>query len=71
MKKIKSILVSALVALIILASIGMGIMLVGFAIVIGAAFALATRLAASNLRENLSEQARAQGDPIDGEGVPA
>ena len=46
MKKIKSIVASALVALIVLASLGFGVMIVGFAVVIGAAFALAIRLGA-------------------------
>ncbi len=73
MKKVKSILVSALTALIILASFGVGIMFVGFAIVIGGAFALAIRLGASDLQDKMKAQAEAQAKdaPIDGEGVAA
>lgn len=50
MKKIKSILTSGLVALIVLASFGFGVIMVGFAIVIGGAFALVLRLGAGDLR---------------------
>ena len=52
MKKIKSIVASALVALIVLASLGFGVMIVGFAVVIGAAFALAIRLGAGVTQTN-------------------
>lgn len=45
MKRIKSLLASALFALIVFAGFGFGIMAVGFAIVLGGAFALAMRLA--------------------------
>lgn len=69
MKKVKSILVSVLTTLIILASFGVGVMLVGVAIVIGGAFALAMHLGASDLQEKLNEQA--SDAPIDGDSVPA
>ena len=52
MKKIKSILASALVAFIVLASFGFGVMIVGFAVVIGGAFALAIRLGAGVIQSN-------------------
>lgn len=45
MERIKSFFASALIALIVLAGFGFGIMAVGFAIVVGSAFALALRLA--------------------------
>lgn len=45
MERIKSFLASVLLAVIVFAGFGFGIMAVGFAIVLGGAFALALRLA--------------------------
>ena len=44
MERIKSILASMLLAVIVFAGFGFGIMAIGFAIVLGGAFALALRL---------------------------
>ena len=45
MERIKNFVASALIALIVFAGFGFGIMAIGFAIVLGGAFALALRLA--------------------------
>lgn len=49
MERIKSLFASALIALVVLAGIGFGILAVGFAIVLGGAVALAMRLAGPGL----------------------
>lgn len=49
MERIKSFITSALITLIVVAGLGFGIMAVGFAIVLGGAFALALRLAGPSL----------------------
>lgn len=49
MERIKSLIVSTLIILIVIAGFGFGIMVVGFALVLGAAFALAVRLSSPNL----------------------
>ncbi len=49
MERIKSFVTSALIALIVFAGFGFGIMAVGFAIILGTAFALALRLAGPSL----------------------
>ena len=63
MDQIKSIVARTLIAVIAVAGLGFGIMAVGFAVVLGAAFALALRLAAPGQRVATMEQ-----DP---EGAPA
>lgn len=69
MNRIKSILVSLMTALIILASFGFGIMMIGFAIVLGGAFALTIRLAAMGHQP----QANTHGEDevVDGDVQPA
>ncbi|MEX5516615.1 hypothetical protein [Pseudophaeobacter sp. 1A09344] len=57
MERIKSFLASALIALIVFAGFGFGIMAVGFAIVLGGAFALALRLAGPRLMEEAEKRA--------------
>ena len=49
MQRIKSYVASTLIVLIVFAGFGIGIMAVGFAIVLGGAFALAVRLAGPSL----------------------
>ena len=58
MERIKSILTSTLMGLVVLAGFGVGIMAVGFAIVIGGAFALALRLAGPRLMAEAEKRAR-------------
>jgi len=55
MKKIKSLLASALLALIVVAIFGFGLVAVGFAIILGGAFALVVRLAAGDPRAQPDE----------------
>lgn len=77
MKQIKSLLAGGLAALIVLAGLGFGIVLVGFAIVLGGAFALALRLGASDIEARLDEtartrsEARADDDTMTAAGVAA
>ena len=77
MKKIKSIMTSALVALIMLASFGFGVIMVGFAIVLGGAFALALRLGADDIRATVDgmigprSDASAENDDPNAESAPA
>lgn len=49
MQRIKSYVASTLIVLVVFAGFGIGIMAVGFAIVLGGAFALAVRLAGPSL----------------------
>ena len=49
MQRIKSFIASTLIALIVVAGFGFGIIAIGFAVVLGGAFALALRLAAPSL----------------------
>ncbi len=61
MERIKSSIASILIALIMFAGFGIGIMAMGIAIVLGGAFALALRLAGPSLlakAEKRAEEAR-------------
>lgn len=49
MKKIKTLLMGVVVTLIMLASLGTGVMIVGFAIVMGGVLALALKLGSADL----------------------
>lgn len=72
MKRIKSFIASALIALVVLAGFGLGIIAVGFAIVIGAVFALALRLAGPSLMAEHAKQAQPMHDDVpDAEPQPA
>jgi len=68
MTKIKSALASALTALILIASFGFGIMMVGFAIVLGGAFALLIKLGSASSTEKPETQAPSEHalDTVDG-----
>lgn len=57
MERMKSYLASALIALIVFAGFGFGIMAVGFAIVIGGVLALALRLAGPSLMAKAEKRA--------------
>lgn len=57
MERIKSFVASTLIALIVFAGFGFGIMAVGFAIVLGGAFALALRLAGPRLMAEAERRA--------------
>lgn len=57
MERIKSFVASALIALIVFAGFGFGIMAVGFAIVLGGTFALALRLAGPSLMAEAEKRA--------------
>ena len=57
MERIKSFVASTLIALIVFAGFGFGIMAVGFAIVLGGAFALALRLAGPSLMAEAEKRA--------------
>ena len=70
MERIKNFVASALMALIVLAGFGFGILAVGFAIVLGAGFALALRLAGPRLaaqaeRRAAQEHPEAPAEPMD------
>lgn len=64
MKRIKSILASALMGLVVLAGFGFGIMAVGFAIIIGGAFALALRLAGPRLMAEAEKRTQSMQDEV-------
>ena len=66
MQRIKSLIASALVALVVLAGFGLGIMAVGFAIVLGAAFALALRLAGPSLIAAAGQRGEQMRDQAEG-----
>jgi len=57
MERIKSFAASVLIALIMFAGFGFGIMAIGFAIVLGGAFALALRLAGPRLMAEAEKRA--------------
>ena len=57
MERIKSFVASALIALIVFAGFGFGIMAVSFAIVVGGAFALALRLAGPSVMVKAEKRA--------------
>lgn len=57
MERIRNFVASALMALIVLAGFGFGILAVGFAIVLGAGFALALRLAGPRLAAQAERRA--------------
>ena len=59
MERIKSFLASALIALVVVAGFGFGIMAIGFAVVLGGAFALAIKLAGPRLNAQAKAQAEA------------
>lgn len=59
MERIKSFLASALIALVVVAGFGFGIMAIGFAVVLGGAFALAIKLAGPRLNAQADAQAEA------------
>ena len=62
MERIKSLLASALVAVILFAGFGFGIMAVGFAIVLGGAYALALRLAGPRIIAEAEKRAETAQD---------
>lgn len=70
MERIKSFLASALFALIVIAGLGFGIMAIGFAIVLGGAFALAMRLAGPRIVAEAKKRANPARDETF-EGQPA
>ncbi|WP_424990582.1 hypothetical protein [Fluviibacterium sp. S390] len=57
MQRIKSLLASTLLALIVFAGFGFGIMAIGFAIVLGGALALALRLAGPRILTEAEKRA--------------
>jgi len=59
MERIKSILASTLFGLILFAGFGFGIMAIGFAIVLGGAFALAMRLAGPRITAEAEQRMKA------------
>lgn len=59
MERIKSFLASALIALVVVAGFGFGIMAIGFAVVLGGAFALAIKLTGPRLNAQAEAQAEA------------
>lgn len=67
MERIKSLVASALIALVLLAGFGFGIMAIGFAIVLGGAFAVALRLAGPRL---LAEAQRRAGEARTDQAAP-
>lgn len=72
MERIKSLLASTLIALVVFAGFGFGIMAVGFAIVLGGAFALALRLAGPGLIAEAEKRAAAmREEPADTEPAAA
>ncbi|WP_138923687.1 hypothetical protein [Sulfitobacter sp. BSw21498] len=62
MERVKSILASILLAVIVFAGFGFGVIAIGFAIVLGGAFALALRLAAPRILAEAEK--RAYADPV-------
>ena len=62
MERIKSFIASTLIALIVFVGLGFGIMAAGFAIVLGAAFALALRLAGPSLVAKAEKRAEEMQD---------
>ena len=66
MVRIKSFIASALIALIVFAGFGIGIMALGFALVLGAAFALALRLAGPSLIAKVEKRAEEMQDESGG-----
>ncbi|MCJ7873283.1 hypothetical protein Q4577_04140 [Marinovum sp. 2_MG-2023] len=59
MQRIKSVLASALLAVMVFAGFGFGIMAVGFAILLGGVFALALRLAGPGIIAAAEKRAKA------------
>lgn len=64
MERIRSFFASALIGLVVLAGFGFGIMAVGFAIVVGGAFALALRLAGPRLMAEAEKRAQTMQDEV-------
>ena len=64
MERIKSIFVSALIGLVVLAGFGFGLMAVGFAIVVGGAVVLALRLAGRRLVAEAEKWAQSIQDEV-------
>lgn len=62
MERIKSFAARTLIALIVFAGLGFGIMAVGFAIVLGGAFALALRLVGPSLIKEAETRAKEMHD---------
>lgn len=58
MERFKTALVGVVVTLLVLAGFGLGLMMLGFAILLGGVFALALRLAAPRIKDKAERQAR-------------